>query len=138
VCSPLSTRQTRRNSATKCLPEKVISKVASAGRHGSASGGGVQSSLEALAKELGCKSDDERCIVEKSLLSAREKKALLDAYFRPEMPKEWKNDPDMWLSSEDISAVMKQYESEPSNNYKFLRWRTTNPEESNQSMEISH
>ena len=110
VCSPLSTRQTRRNSATKCLPEKVISKVASAGRHGSASGGGVQSSLEALAKELGCKSDDERCIVEKSLLSAREKKALLDAYFRPEMPKEWKNDPDMWLSSEDISAVMKQYE----------------------------
>lgn len=111
TCSPLSTRLTRRKSSIRCLPEKALSKVAIASHSKSTSGGGSsQVSLETLAKELGCKSDDERCIVEKSLLSHREKKALLDTYFRPEMPKEWNSDPDMWLSSEDISAVMEQYE----------------------------
>jgi hypothetical protein len=73
--------------------------------------GGADQSLEAnLAKELGCKRGDERCIIERSLLSVKEKKALLDSFFRPAMPAEWKGDPDMWLSSDDIMAVMKQYE----------------------------
>lgn len=78
TCSPLSTRLTRRNSSTRCLPDKVLAKVAIVSRHGSGAsgGGGVQPSLETLAKEVGCKSDDERCIVEKSLLSHREKSSL--------------------------------------------------------------
>ncbi len=106
VCSPLATRLTRRNSPSRCLPEKVLSKVESTY---TSQAGGV-SKKEQLARALGCKKNDERCLVEKSLLSHREKKALLDTYFRPEMPEEWKADPDMWLSSEDIKTVMRQYE----------------------------
>ncbi len=34
----------------------------------------------------------------------------METYFRPAMPEEWKSDPDMWLNSDDIGNVMKQYE----------------------------
>ena len=39
---------------------------------------------------------------------------------RPLRPGKWYKKPYTWLSNYDIAAVMKQYESEPSNNYKFL------------------
>lgn len=62
----------------------------------------------------------ERCALkESSAFTADEKRELLKKYFRPEMPSEWFNDPDAWLSSLDIEAVMEQYEeSDPS--FKFL------------------
>ena len=31
-------------------------------------------------------------------------------FFRPEKPKEWQSDPDMWLATDDIEDVMEQYE----------------------------
>jgi len=74
---------------------------------------------EALAKNLGCEVTDERCIIEKSHLSYREKKALLQAFFRPKMPEAWKKDPDLWLNSDDIANVMKQYEA-AYKEFKFL------------------
>ena len=73
------------------------------------SGGSIHLQDE-IAKELGCKRNDERCIIEQSALGVKEKKTLLNTYFRPGMPEEWKTDPDAWLSSDDIIHVMNQYE----------------------------
>lgn len=108
VCSPLAT--TRRN-GDSCLPSKVISQIASTTLGSSSSvGGGTGGSVKTLAKKLGCKETNGRCIVERSPLSHKEKKLLLHTYFRPVMPPEWKQKPNMWLSSEDIHNVMEQYE----------------------------
>jgi hypothetical protein len=52
-------------------------------------------------------------------LNEDEKKTLLKEHFRPPMPAEWAGDPDMWLSSTDIDAVMRQYE-EAVPSFKFL------------------
>jgi hypothetical protein len=81
--------------------------------------GGTRQLQEQIAKELGCAMNDERCILEKSALSVKEKKAILNTYFRPKMPDEWKSDPDAWLSSDDIEIVMKQYEK-AYDDFKFI------------------
>jgi hypothetical protein len=95
-----------------CLPPSILHRIASKSspfiRGGSTEN--VINLKKQLATELGCNSKDERCLVEKSMLTHKEKKALLETFFRPEMPNEWKQDPDMWLNSDDISNVMKQYE----------------------------
>ena len=123
VCSPLA--QTRRN-GNSCLPSTVLQRIAattarskqggSTAIEGNTDNNGINNNANGnttkavLANELGCNKTNERCIVERSLLSQKEKRALLTAYFRPKMPDEWKKKPNMWLSSEDISNVMKQYE----------------------------
>ena len=62
----------------------------------------------------------ERCLVKHTpALSEAEKKDLLKEHFRPAMPTEWAGDPDMWLASMDIEAVMRQYE-EAVPSFKFL------------------
>lgn len=103
VCSPLAARRSK----SSCLPSSIVQKVAAKTLRRTKGGGDTK---KQLAKELGCKEDDERCIVEKSYLSHKEKKHILDAYFRPVMPDGWKSDPDMWLNSDDIAKVMRQYE----------------------------
>lgn len=110
-CSPVAAA--RRNDESTCLPTPVLRKISTSTRKH----GGSQVSIDSesvntreLAKELGCAPTDGRCLLQRSLLSHKEKKALLDTFFRPAMPAEWKNDPDVWLTSEDIAAVMKQYE----------------------------
>jgi hypothetical protein len=124
VCSPLAS--TRRNGlesggGSSCLPSKVISQIASStvqtthgGSHDS-----PNSTVKTIAKTLGCKQSDDRCIVERSPLSHKQKKLLLHKYFRPKMPAEWKAKPNMWLSSEDIANVMEQYE-EAYPDFRFL------------------
>ena len=65
-------------------------------------------------------SHKERCALNASTaFTEEEKTGLLKKYFRPEMPKEWFKDPDAWLSSVDIEAVMEQYE-EAVPSFKFL------------------
>lgn len=62
----------------------------------------------------------ERCLIKHStVLAEDEKKKLLKEHFRPAMPSEWSKDPDMWLASTDIEAVMRQYE-EAVPSFKFL------------------
>ena len=103
TCSPLSTA--RRAGAT-CLPEPVLRKVKSR-RQRDYRGGQV------------CSETDGRCLVEHSDLPAEEKKTLLTTWFRPGQPKEWKEKPDTWLTSEDIHAALKQVEAaEPC--FKFI------------------
>jgi hypothetical protein len=51
----------------------------------------------------------ESCWVRQMTKNTKLEKELLDA-FAPESPKEWKKNPNEWLSSIDIINVMKQYE----------------------------
>ena len=100
-CSPLAIS---RRAGPSCLTPKILRKISSTVRKGGAS------NATDLAKKLECNSNNGRCLVENSLLSSDEKKTLLDTFFRPKAPESWKKDPDMWLTSEDIAVVMKQYE----------------------------
>jgi hypothetical protein len=108
TCSPFATRQGIDDSSA-CLPYKVLEKMASQTLRNRRREGG-SAIKEQLAVELGCNKKDERCIIEKSYLSHKEKKHLLDTFLRPKLPDGWKSDPDMWLNSDDIAKVMKQYE----------------------------
>jgi hypothetical protein len=40
----------------------------------------------------------------------RDHRQVLDAAFRPRMPAQWKRNPYQWLSTDDIEAVMSQYQ----------------------------
>jgi hypothetical protein len=53
----------------------------------------------------------ESCWVRQMTKNTKMEKELLDA-FAPESPKEWKKNPNEWLSSLDIIQVMNQYEKE--------------------------
>jgi hypothetical protein len=110
TCSPLTESRQIKSS---CLPPKILQKIATQTLKSPRGGSSVNASStlkKQLAENLGCAENDERCILEKSLLSHREKKQLLESFFRPEMPDGWKSDPDMWLNSDDIAKVMRQYE----------------------------
>jgi hypothetical protein len=96
-CSPLAA--TRRAGAS-CLPANVLSKIKQRNQSTHGYRGGQM-----------CAQNDGRCIVQNSALSEREKKHLLQTWFRPPQPAEWKQKPDTWLTSEDIHAVMKQFEA---------------------------
>lgn len=109
VCSPLTVKARHSKS---CLPASILHRLVQSSKP-HIRGGSAENATnlkKQLASELGCNSKDERCLVEKSMLTLKEKKALLETFFRPEMPDEWKRDPDMWLNSDDITNVMKQYE----------------------------
>jgi len=59
----------------------------------------------------------ERCWVKE--LPEGEREHVERKSFVPEKPKEWKTDPDAWLSNIDIEKVLKQYE-EKTPTFKFL------------------
>lgn len=113
VCSPLA--QTRRNGRA-CVPKNVLQRIAgnTVRRRSTTPQTGGQSNnnglVSVLSKNLGCKKGDSRCIIEKAPLPEKEKKELLSTWFRPPVPSEWNGNMKMWLSSEDIETVMKQYE----------------------------
>lgn len=101
-CSPLAkTKRTGKKCITNDIYTKVITSLPKRGGY---------TRKQSVFKKNGCKKNDTRCLVEKSTLPYKVKKSILKSYFRPPMPEEWKKDPDAWLSSDDIAAVMKQYE----------------------------
>jgi len=63
---------------------------------------------EWIRNKTRCKT--ERCWVDRSNMNPEKKKQIIKKYFRPDMPDEWKSDPDQWLDSNNINEVMKQYE----------------------------
>lgn len=67
-----------------------------------------------------CKgSGREWCWVDK-LGSEAKSTSIISGSLRPQTPREWYDAPYTWLSNYDIAAVMKQYEADKSNTYKFL------------------
>ncbi len=92
-----------RKASGSCIPDAMRRRVYTA---------------QAIAECKGTKK--ERCLVKHTTaLTEDEKKMLLKEHFRPAMPVEWADDPDMWLASTDIDAVMRQYE-EALQSFKFL------------------
>ena len=83
-----------------CLPNEVLER--------SARYLGVTKSKIPLT--LGVKESDKRSLLMALPISQSEKLSLAAMYLRPAMPEGWKDDPDMWLDSNNIRDVMKQYE----------------------------
>lgn len=54
--------------------------------------------------------DKESCWLRSKFMEGNVDSELLNYTFAPKAPKEWKSNPDEWLSSVDIESVMKQYE----------------------------
>jgi len=74
-----------------------------------------------LTRRTRCKT--ERCMVEKAPIDRLRKKEILKKNFRPAMPDQWKGDPDMWLDSNNIIDVLKQYEE----TYPHFKFYGANP-----------
>ena len=105
----------------KCLPRSILGQLRKGGRglgasgNGRTTGNGLQGNgrttgngLQGNGRTTG--NGNERQLVEQSNLTNAEKQHILRTYFRPKMPEGWKADQDMWLNSDDIQHVMKQYE----------------------------
>jgi hypothetical protein len=100
-----------------CLPLDILQKAASQLSVSS------QSSPVLLRKTLEAKvnvtAGHERSFLHALPFTPEEKATLAKTYLRPEQPAKWKDDPDMWLDSLNIEAVMKQYEDADSS-FEFM------------------
>jgi hypothetical protein len=96
-CNPSSTKRHK----NRCLPNSVYDDISKKLK---------KSDSKDIYTALGCKSNEEHCILDKSPLNEDTKKQLRKDYLRPRRPKQWDEDPDMWLDNYNIMAVMKQYE----------------------------
>jgi hypothetical protein len=74
---------------------------------------------EEIAGKLGVNGADEASFIDALPVSASEKLRLKKEYLRPKQPDSWKDDPDMWLDSNNIRDVMAQYE-EDRNDFEFM------------------
>lgn len=89
-----------------CLPIEVLQRV----------GAQIGSTLKGKAlrkdieKRLGLQPGGERTFLNKLPITDQEKADLGRRFLRPAAPPAWKEDPDMWLDSNNISAVLNQYE----------------------------
>lgn len=106
-----------------CLPpdelQKLQSLVLGSQQHGAGSTANFYKLREAMAQKLNVNSKDEASFVNALPVDAKEKQRLKENYLRPTQPEAWKSDPDMWLDSLNIAAVMKQYEADRSD-FDFL------------------
>jgi hypothetical protein len=73
---------------------------------------------ETLDKNMQSVCNDEICWVSQPFVDKTSKKEINDS-FAPLAPKEWKKNKNEWLSSDDISRVMDQYEKAYPN-FKFI------------------
>ena len=75
--------------------------------------------IHRLGKHLNVDPKNQRSLLNALPIGDQEKEQLAHKWLRPAMPEAWKNDPDMWLDSNNIRDVMKQYE-ESNPKFKFL------------------
>ena len=107
-----------------CFPTEVLQTasqklgVLTGGAKGKAKGG-ASSLLHRVAKHVGVDPNNQRSFLQALPLSDPEKQALASKWLRPPLPPGWKEDPDMWLDSNNIRDVMKQYE-EAKPNVRFM------------------
>jgi hypothetical protein len=102
-----------------CLPLSVLEGVARRAGIQMSGGGGKDQLLQRLGKHLGVDPRNQRSLLNALPIGQQEKEQLARQWLRPAMPEAWKNDPDMWLDSNNIRDVMKQYE-EANSKFKFL------------------
>ena len=74
---------------------------------------------KSLKEKLNYTCRQESCWMRKLLFKFDTKKKLISDFFAPFAPSTWKTNPNEWLSSVDISKVMKQYEKKYSN-FEFI------------------
>jgi Ulp1 protease family, C-terminal catalytic domain len=91
-----------KRSAEGCIPTDVLQKVAVKL--------GVEPKRKAIEKALGVPEKAEWTFLQALPLPSEEKTFLASKYLRPRQPESWSEDPDKWLDSLNIEAVMKQYE----------------------------
>jgi hypothetical protein len=91
-----------------CLPPDVLQKAAN--QLGIASQTSALSLRKALETKLNISAEQEQSFLNALPFEPEEKQTLAKTYLRPQQPAKWKEDPDMWLDSLNIEAVMKQYE----------------------------
>jgi hypothetical protein len=91
-----------------CLPLEVLQRVGEQiGVAASYKGKALRKDIE---KRLSVQPGGERTFLNKLPINDQEKADLARRFLRPAAPASWKEDPDMWLDSNNISAVMNQYE----------------------------
>lgn len=90
-----------------CLPVEVLQKV---GKELNITIQNPVAQRKALEKHFQIAEGQELSFLRALPLSEEEKQSLQKQYLRPAQPEKWKEDPDMWLDSLNIEAVMKQYE----------------------------
>lgn len=110
-----------RSGAKGCFPDSVWKRVANELATTSSVGGGrsVNADMKSIATHLGVDPRHQRSLLQALPISDNEKRILATKYLRPAQPAEWKGDPDMWLDSNNIASVMKQYE-ETNPQFQFL------------------
>jgi hypothetical protein len=111
-CHP---RVGNRNPPGGCFPTEVLlrglPKEGGAGKTGSRKAPKNRKALlKRVAEHLGVKPTDQRTLLHNLPLSDEEKRDLAAKWLRPAMPEGWRDDPDMWLDSNNIRDVMNQYE----------------------------
>ena len=92
-----------------CLPTEVLERSAAI----------LKVPVKDISDKIGVKKTDRRSFLMALPIEQNEKIQLAEKYLRPAMPSAWKDDPDMWLDSNNIRDVMKQYEVARSD-FKFL------------------
>ena len=91
-----------------CIPIEVLTRVGvQIGIPSNITGLPLRKEIE---KRLNCPPEAERTFLNKLPLPDQEKADLGRTHLRPAIPSGWINDPDMWLDSTNISAVLNQYE----------------------------
>lgn len=91
-----------------CLPLSILKRVA--GKLNVPENQSAISLRKKLEKQLHVRPEHEASFVKALPLTDGEKAYLQKTYLRPEQPMKWREDPDMWLDSNNIEAVMRQYE----------------------------
>jgi len=110
-------RQCHPRNSNTCFPDKLHEWAVALGVSQNGSAAVLR---RRLGIAVGLKPDDgERTFLEKMPVSASEKTALAREMLRPSMPSSWNDDPDMWLDSNNIADVMKQYE-EARSDFEFM------------------
>lgn len=100
-----------------CLPVSILKRVAT--KTGISTEQSAAALRKALETSLHVPSGHEASFVKALPLPDSEKQYLQATYLRPPQPTKWASDPDMWLDSNNIEAVMKQYE-EAFPNFEFM------------------
>jgi hypothetical protein len=67
---------------------------------------------KSITENLKDKCSNEKCWLFQPFMSNHLDKHLTNFTFAPPSPKEWKSDPNTWLTNHDIEKVLKQYEYE--------------------------